>query len=48
MALSFNTEYIKIKDYGYLCGMKLETDLLVLLSEIRLSIFGQKWEAQLT
>ena len=48
MALRFNTGCIKMKDYGCLCGMKLETVLLLLLFEIRLSIFDQKWEAQLT
>lgn len=48
MALRFNTECIKMKDYGYSCGIKLEIGLLLLLFEIRLSIFDQKREAQLT
>lgn len=47
MALRFTTDCIKMKDYGCLYGMKLETDLLLLFFEIRLSIFDQKWEAQL-
>lgn len=48
MALRFNTENIKMKDYGYPCGIKLESDLFMLLFEIKLCIFDQRKEAQLT
>lgn len=48
MAVRFNVECIKMKDYSSLCGIKLETGLFMLHFEIRLSIFDQKREAQLT
>lgn len=48
MTLRLNMKCTKIKDYSYPRDVKLETVLFMLLFEIRLNMFDQKKEAQLT
>jgi hypothetical protein len=48
MTSRFNTERIKMNDYGYPCAIKLETSLFILLLEIVLKIFDQTGMLQFT